>query len=443
MRLKDGPNCLVARFRELASRNFTFVNSWDDEKISSSTFRVYSKKVPVAQAAKDFVAKVRSEYREKPAELIEVCAVDSFKMNGALSSFVAATQEITNKISQNTKPAERLCFFKGAIFECTANDLRHDRYMTSDPVLLYDLPNQDVLSRWRKIKVLKCPPGSKEFIFDMTQPKQHFLDLGFVEIDIPIAPEYNIALPSMQCIRKQYCLRHRITGTIHSAMGDTYESMASSISNTDPNFSLWDRGQLVVIISRTKCPKKTIFVGNQFETLDALCDILVKKTQWTDYITKILNIITINEEQTTERVLTPEHFPFRIADMRLPEVDTGIVYMLNSLRRRSFIYIGKTNQPRRRLNNHNSGYGSSTTEPAHLKPFAIMAYITGFDGNNELMLACEEKWKLVRNRLMRNGNFDPRAWARGGEEIISNANLQRTYDTTNYDLRLVLLFRDD
>jgi predicted GIY-YIG superfamily endonuclease len=442
MRLKGTTNCPVAKFKELASRNFTFVDSWDDNRISSSTFRVYSKKVPVAQAERDFVSKVRSEYRTRPNQLIEKTAIDSFKMNGALSSFMVAPQEITDKISEKTKPAERLCFFKGAIFECTTNDLKRNTYMTSDPVLLYELPNEEDLLRWKKIKVLKCPPGCKEFIFDMDQEKQVFIDLGFVEIEISTAPEFNIALPMMQCIRKQYCLRHRITGTIHAAMGDTYESMASCVSLSDPHYQLWDRGQLVVIISRTKCPSKTIFVGNKAETLDALCQILTKKTQWTDYISQILNIITINEDERHERVMTQENFPFRVSDLRLPEVDTGIVYMLNSMRRRAFVYIGKTNQPRRRLNNHNSGFGSSSTEPAHLRPYAIMAYISGFDGNNELMLACEEKWKHIRNNMIRDGIYDAKTWAKGGQQIINNANLQITYSVKSYDLRLVLLFQD-
>ena len=88
-----------------------------------------------------------------------------------------------------------------------------------------------------------------------------------------------------------------------------------------------------------------------------------------------------------------------------------MVYMLNSLHHRSFTYIGKTTNARIRLYNHNSRHGSSTTEPYHLCPYAIMAYISGFDGNAELMLVIDRKWKILRDNLIREGENDPQVWA--------------------------------
>ena len=129
--------------------------------------------------------------------------------------------------------------------------------------------------------------------------------------------------------------------------------------------------------------------------------------------------------------------------MQLPDNGHGIVYMLNSLRRRSYIYIGKTLTPRTRLNNHNSGYGATATEPCYLRPFAVMAYIAGFDGNNELMLAAENKWKVIRNQLINTGEDDAREWARQGSRVINDSTLLSNYSTDAYDLRLVLLFHDD
>ena len=70
---------------------------------------------------------------------------------------------------------------------------------------------------------------------------------------------------------------HRVTGTIHAAKGD---SMTTEISRNDPNYRLcWDKGQLVVILSRTKFAKNTIFVGDKDDTIAALKDLLIHKTQ--------------------------------------------------------------------------------------------------------------------------------------------------------------------
>ena len=73
------PNDLVKRFLDLASANFTFVERWNDPIITSSTFRVYSKKVPVADAAKLFVDKVRNEFVHSPSDLIVTKAMDMFQ----------------------------------------------------------------------------------------------------------------------------------------------------------------------------------------------------------------------------------------------------------------------------------------------------------------------------------------------------------------------------
>jgi len=432
---------LIEEFATLARENFTFVPDWNAPEIDSSTFRVYSKRVPVAVAGTEFVTKVRCEYQTKPHELIIRTAEDTFKMTGTRASYRVADPETISLIDRKTKVACQLCFFRGAIFECTFNFRR--TFRNADSVLLYDLPDVNDVASFKKIKVLKIPPGWKTFSFDMTKDKTYFINLGFEEITIPLHPEYAICSRTKQCIRKQYSLRHKLTATIHGAMGHTYERMASQISHTDPDFGLCDKGQLVVIISRTRDPKHTIFVGNTDESIETLKKVLLKKTQWSDYISDLLNIVTVNEVPRGGRVLTPTNFPFRIRDMQLPDNGHGIVYMLNSLRRRSYIYIGKTLTPRTRLNNHNSGYGATATEPCYLRPFAVMAYIAGFDGNNELMLAAENKWKVIRNQLIHRGEDDAREWARQGSRVINDSTLLSNYSTDAYDLRLVLLFHDD
>ena len=71
-------------------------------------------------------------------------------------------------------------------------------------------------------------------------------------------------------------------------------SMATEVSLNDPLFRLWDKGQLVVILSRTKSAKHTIFVGNKADTIDSLKSILIKRPQWCDYIEQVLKLVTAN-----------------------------------------------------------------------------------------------------------------------------------------------------
>ena len=42
---------------------------------------------------------------------------------------------------------------------------------------------------------------------------------------------------------------------------------------------MWDKGQMIVILSRTKLAKATLFVGDKNDTLSALRHLLTRRTQ--------------------------------------------------------------------------------------------------------------------------------------------------------------------
>ena len=57
---------------------------------------------------------------------------------------------------------------------------------------------------------------------------------------------------------------------------------------------MWDKGQMIDILSITKYAKDKIFVGDKNDTLKSLKQILTQKTHWTDYMEKFLSMVTIN-----------------------------------------------------------------------------------------------------------------------------------------------------
>lgn len=77
-------------------------------------------------------------------------------------------------------------------------------------------------------------------------------------------------------------------------MGDTLIKMATEISKTNKEYKMWDKGQLVVLLSRTKKASDSIFVGDKDHTLATMKDILMKKTQWTDYMEQVNTLIIIH-----------------------------------------------------------------------------------------------------------------------------------------------------
>ena len=240
---------------------------------------------------REFQNKLRDQYRDNTNVLQERVSEDVYKSRHG-HDWIAASTEITELLNNKCREPQRLLFKVGLTYTCTFND---NRKSNSQKVLLFDLPSEQTLNTFGPIKVLLAPPGCKNVCFDARLSKQYYIDQGYVETSIQCSPRKIYMLKNnIQGLRKQYGLQHYISGTIHSIMGDTLPSLATTFSNEDRNFSMWDKGQLLVILSRTKESKQTIFVGDKNSTLDALCNILTQRTQWTDYMEQILKIITMN-----------------------------------------------------------------------------------------------------------------------------------------------------
>ena len=290
-----------------------------------------------------------------------------------------------------------------------------------------------------------APPGKKEIIFDNNNPEEFYIQQGFKKVKIGTAPERPCQIKNnVQGIRKQYGLKHYVSGTLHSMMGDTLTSMATEISHRNSNFNLWERGQLVVLLSRTRYARDTIFVGSKSDTLHALKELVTKKCQWIDFIEDILSMISTGSSRRLERpMMTQRHFPFRIRDAELPQCNSGFVYMLISLRQMDFIYIGETQNIVKRLKEHNQGNGSRTTTPDHLCPWAIVGYICGFQGHKTLRMSIEQRWKIERDRIQRTGNHCVQTILHSANNIINNTDRQRFDYVQKNDLVVVSLLERD
>ena len=86
--------------------------------------------------------------------------------------------------------------------------------------------------------MLAFPPIMKydTFIFNPDLPKYHYIQIGFKEVSIGKAPEGIVFYDDLKWIHRQYGLRHYFTGNIHVAMGDTYNRMEISVSDTGKCF---------------------------------------------------------------------------------------------------------------------------------------------------------------------------------------------------------------
>eukprot|EP00957_Ditylum_brightwellii_P161880 12324887-Ditylum_brightwellii.AAC.1 len=126
-----------------------------------------------------------------------------------------------------------------------------------------------------------------------------FCDKGFVEISVGLAPICKQYMRGdIQAERRQYGLKHQVTSTIHAAMGDTLNRVAMKIMRDDNNFRLWDKAQVIVALTRTKLACSLIFVGDKNDTLVALVLLIQQRSQWTDYMEPVLQLVTINVNES-------------------------------------------------------------------------------------------------------------------------------------------------
>ena len=440
---------LVQTFREICSRIFTFVDDWTNAAIKPHTFRVFTKRFPAKEAIESFQKGIYRKHSENPHNIRKKIADDSQKSRYS-HDWTVAENGTSEMLDKKCREPKTLLFEKGLVYICTFND---NKKSNSQKAILFDVPTQETLDSFGVIKVLLAPPGCKNTTYVEGATKEYYLSRGFVEASVQCCPDKIHTLPNnIQGNRKQYGLQHYIAGTIHSIMGDTLPSLATTLTKHDPRYKMWDKGQLLVIISRTKEAKDTIFVGDKESTLDALVSILTNRTQWTKHMEAILRVVTINMnsvETTSEEVRTSNrgtmdqaHYPFRLSDIDLPRDTSGYVYMLISLRSRDFVYVGKTKDLHERMRAHQSGHGSYTSQPEHLRPYAYFAYICGFNGDEAMMYYIEKKWKECINIMIQSGVNDPRKWATDGGNEILNLNLSNFgIEDTRSEMRLVSLFR--
>lgn len=241
----------------------TFVENWSDPLITPDTFRIYGKKSPAIEAAKMYINQVKrtmnsNDYRERIAEDVQI-------PQHSRQEWQQATVSNIEELDRLCKEPHRLLFFKKAIYEITYNDpTKKDKFSNSQLAVLFDIPSQEDLDRFKSIEVYVPPPGLKTVHFDQNMNKDQFIANGWKKVMIGIAPERTKYIKNhTQAQRRQYGLKHHFTATIHASMGETLGRVAVEISED----GLWDKAQVVVSTSRTKLGKETIFVGDKVNNL--------------------------------------------------------------------------------------------------------------------------------------------------------------------------------
>ena len=177
--------------------------------------------------------------------------------------------------------------------------------------------------------------------------------------------------------RKQYPLNYNICSTAHKAMGETLPSIATRIEDGS-HYQLWDRNQLLVIISRVQSLDRIYFVGDWLKTIRALRKILLIECPLTKLQSEILTRMDILNDPTI-RIIPPTRSRFmRFLECDVPAVDVGFVYLFSSAKSKDVIKFGHCENIQKKIKELHS-HSNAVSDP--YAPYILIGYFCGFFGD--------------------------------------------------------------
>lgn len=415
--------------------NCNFVSDINDPQVPLDAMRVLGLRKGLEAAESQFVANLE----ENQISVCRVKAIDTEKSRASLTTLYKPAEKKTvkalNRASSIREP-EILYFYPDVVMEFTHN--KNKCYSQGQLCICKDMPSRCRIEDIEdpEIFVYKAPPGTRSNPPDNVKESHvSLIAAGWKKISVKRRTTHNSITISngVSARRSQFPLRGRIASTCHKSMGDSLGALVTEVSTAkNSNGYLWDRGQIVVLLSRTSYLNNLYLVTSGGRTKEEvakdLLTILDRKPQYYEYMRHLIDvrgirfcpkdvdpllrtttstIMDYQQSPSTPRVISLTTHPFRPMDIDLPDegiVKYGYTYFLLSLTDMRHYYIGSCNDIVRRFDEHNHDLVSAPHQiaPAHLRPWAIIAFISGFThpGENQTR---ERDWQFAaRETVLRN-----------------------------------------
>lgn len=289
---------------------------------------------------------------------------------------------------------------------------------------MLELDEESILRRG-PIYVWAAPPGCKDFPPVELFTQDALAEKGWKQVRVLYSTSENeTVFRGIQGRRTQYGLKPRVAATIHASMGSTLSSVVTQVTNDDDgyDYTLWEAAQVVVLLSRTRRARDIYFVGDPLKVAEHLLQVLRTTNRFLPYIRQLLQKLT--GEGSNDASIVQNPCMYRPCDAQLPTGNIGVVYQLVSTRDTNMMYIGETNNIRRRLTQHNSGDGSCITRQRFLQPWAVYAFVVGFRTRRERQMF-ESIWKVKARSRERHRVFDAETLLHVGHDMAVEWNRSR------------------
>jgi predicted GIY-YIG superfamily endonuclease len=268
--------------------------------------------------------------------------------------------------------------------------------------------------------------------------------LGWKRVNIKTSPDKtHHCYGGMFAKRHQYGMRPLAATTLHKAMGNDYHKIASCVIDDGiSGYRLWDKAQLLVLISRVHYLKNIIFIGNKEETAEKLLELVSLQPKYALYMDYIIKCLT----QTSSDSLSPvinlgSTVPFHLCSAECPKKDDvkkGYTYLLISIPQPTKSYIGQGQDLNERIQQHNKGWSHNWTNSIDLRPWACMAYVIGFQSKKH-RLRFESLWQFLVEQAYPNQTAMPLQVLHIGQLAITKYHEENNITTETGKLRMIQL----
>ena len=391
----------------------------------SSALFVYGRNAPVR------LLQARLQRRKANTPGVVISRSDDQECNFE-GRYVRAKPTTTKSLDRKVREHSELLLFQGGKYRVTFN--RPGVHSNGQLAFMFQHPVRADIEHKRPIELLLAPPGCS-YIPGDTDSFATLTARQWKVVKIGLAPENIIYIRNTKAKRSnQYGLQLYVGSTWHSTMGRTLAKLATQVASKREYggiYSIWDPAQVVIMLSRTSLPEDTTFVSKDpVETAIFIYSVLKKVSPFRDYLSYLLTSLCENVQAGIPPQISSvdqSYSVYRPRDVTIPSDSTGFVYLLVSTVDLKFLYIGSCYNLIARYSSHNSGFGSLQTAPSSLRPWAILAYVSGFEGQKRNFLDFERRWiaRRIAGQRQPNSQISVQAIVELGETIALEFNEDR------------------
>jgi hypothetical protein len=395
------------------------VPTWSD--VPPHVLRVVGTRQASQQILNEFLA---MKMADPHVHCVSFPAVDEIETPGG--QVMNANQSTSHQLNMKCHEPSTLVVFVGAVMRLTYNNTNvtptRPRFSQGQLCVVRTIipPDYDI-AHPSEISVQLVPAGVRQFQID-------HLPADWCTFNVKVRATAPIVVGGQRtrAWRKQYPLHHFVSSTIHKAIGETLPHIATQLSLQHKQYRLWQREQLLVLMSRVPTLNDMTFVTTDPEdTLAAMLNILMQPSRWAAHIEQMLQALDCRH--AAPRILHHELNPLPGQLQLIPDLHLGYVYLLVSCSDCRYGYVGETGSILRRVKEHNTGRGSRITNDPYLRPWTVMVLICGFPhsgqhpNNIAARKAFEAQWHRRNARL---AEIDVRGIRATGHELFAIEKLQ-------------------